>query len=164
VLHGSDLSYSISGRVGEGGLPVGRRALYQRAHEALKEALERMGISLELFSGAEEHSAAGLCSAVLMRSDLILQSGEKIGGSAQIRSGNVVLQHGCVHIPCQVNYHQLECEVATAFERTMGLRLVEATLSAEEAALAAYLAERKYNSDEWNLNGIEGDDVFVASS
>lgn len=164
VLHGSDLSYSIVGRVDDGGLPVSRRVLYRRAHEALKDALESVGIALDLYSGTEERSTAGLCSAVPMRSDLMLHRGEKIGGSAQVRSGNTVLQHGCVHIPCSVDYSRFEWAVATAFERHMGLRLIQGTLSAREAALAASLAQLKYKCDKWNLEGLAGDDLPSSSS
>jgi len=154
VLHESDLSYSITGRVGEEGLPRSPRALYQQAHEALRQALQARGIPLKLYSGVEGQSTAGLCNAVPMRSDLVVHGGEKIGGSAQIRGEGVVLQHGCVHVPTVVNWSQFESEVAVAFKRTMGLPLAEGSLASEEVALANSLVANKYGRDEWNRNGI----------
>ncbi len=160
VLHENDLSYAIVARVGGGGLSTtSRRGLYRQAHEALMDALGALGVRLDLYSGIEERTSAGLCCAVPMHSDLILHGGQKIGGSAQIRGAHTVLQHGCVHAPTTLGSTRFEKEVSKAFERTMGLHLLESDLSPQEVELALYLIEHKYGRNEWNIDGRESPEV-----
>ena len=158
VLHDGDLSYCIVGVPGEAGLSRSPRGLYRQAHEALQEALSPQGLRPDLYAGDEQRTLAGLCSAVPMRSDLIVDGSTKIAGSAQLRGEGAVLQHGCIHLPPGIDHDLFEREVPGAFERTMDLALVETTLSPEERELAAQLEESKYITSEWNLHGLEPSD------
>jgi len=153
VLHAGDLSYAMTGVPGESGFARDARGLYRQAHESLQQALTSLGLQPALYAGGEHRSMSGLCNAVPMRSDLILDGGRKIGGSAQVRGGGAVLQHGVIHVPAGVDMDRFEEAVPRAFEHTMGVRFVEATLSPAEVELATHLAEEKYDCDEWNLHG-----------
>ncbi|MFC2009270.1 biotin/lipoate A/B protein ligase family protein [Chloroflexota bacterium] len=153
VLHDGDLSYSIAGVAGETGLSRSPRGLYRQAHEALREALSSLGLRPDLYGGGEQRTLAGLCNAVPMRSDLIVDGETKIAGSAQVRGGGAVLQHGCIHLPAGINLDLFEAAVPAAFENTMDLTLHEAVMSPEETTLAMHLDEHKYSRDEWNCHG-----------
>ena len=153
VLHAGDLSYAVVGIPGEAGLPRSPRGLYRQVHEALQEALSSLGLRPNLYSGDEQRTLAGLCNAVPMRSDLMIDGETKIAGSAQVRSGGAVLQHGCIHVPAGIDLDLFEDGVPAACERTMGLSFTEGLLSAAETALATRLKELKYDCDEWNLHG-----------
>jgi len=155
VLHDGDLSYSIVGLAGEAGISRSPRGMYRQAHEALQQALSPLGLRPDLYAGDEKRTLAGLCNAVPMRSDLIVDGSMKIAGSAQVRGEGAVLQHGCIHVPKGIDPDLFEQEVPGAFGRTMDLVLLEATLSPEERELAAALEAHKYSSDEWNLHGRE---------
>lgn len=158
VLHDGDLSYSIVGIPGEAGLSRSPRGLYRQAHEALQEALSPQGLRPDLYAGGEQRTLSGLCNAVPMRSDLIVNGDTKIAGSAQVRSDGAVLQHGCIHLPVGIDPDLFEREVPGAFERTMDLALVETTPSREERELATHLEEHKYTTSEWNLHGLQPSD------
>ena len=153
VLHAGDLSYAMAGMPGECGFARNARGLYRQAHESLQEAFTFVGLQPALYAGGEHRSVSGLCSAVPMRSDLILDGGKKIGGSAQVRGGGAVLQHGVIHVPAGVSIDGFEECVPLAFERNMDVRFAEAPLSVAEVELATHLAERKYSCDDWNLHG-----------
>lgn len=159
VLHAGDLSYSMAGVPGESGFARDARGLYRQAHELLQEALASLGLQPALYAGGEQRSVSGLCSAVPMRSDIILDGDRKIGGSAQVRGGGAVLQHGVIHVPAGVSLDRFEEAVPRAFERSMSVRFAEATLSPSEIELATRLAEQKYNCDEWNLHGRDSSDL-----
>jgi lipoate-protein ligase A len=159
VLHEGDLSYAMVGVPGESGFATHARGLYLQAHESLQGALTSLGVQSALYAGDERRPVSGLCNAAPMRSDLILDDGRKIGGSAQVRGGGVVLQHGSIHVPADIDLDRFEEEVRRAFERIIVLRLVEAALSPAETELAMYLAERKYSCDEWNHDGHSSSDV-----
>jgi len=157
VLHSGDLSYSIVGNVGKDGLPASRRALYRQAHEAIRDALYVVGLRPDLYAGAEQKTLAGLCNAVPMRSDLIVNGDTKIGGSAQLRGEGAVLQHGCVHLGTLLDHRLFEQSVPDAFARNMGLAFTDSSLSNEEIELAMHLQESKYTIDAWNLLGRQPD-------
>ena len=158
VLHDGDLSYSIAGVAGEAGLSRSPRGLYRQAHEALQEALSSLGLRPDLYAGGEQRTLAGLCNAVPMRSDLIVDGETKIAGSAQVRGGGAVLQHGCIHLPAGINQDLFEETVPEAFERAMNVSLIEAVMSPEETKLAVHLDEHKYSNDEWNFHGRYAED------
>ena len=155
VLHDGDLSYSIVGIPGEAGLSRSPRGLYRQAHEALQEALSPQGLRPNLYAGGEQRTLVGLCNAVPMRSDLIVNGDTKIAGSAQVRSDGAVLQHGCIHLPAGISLELFEQAVPGSFEQVMGLNFVEDSLSPEETELAECLEKHKYGSDEWNLQARE---------
>lgn len=153
VLHDGDLSYSIVGVPGEHGVARAPRGLYRQAHECLKDALDGFGMPADLYVGQEQRTLAGLCNAVPTRSDVMVGGVGKIAGSAQVRGGGAVLQHGCVHLPGGLDVDRFERAVPAAFERVMALQLIEDTLTSEETSLARELVEHKYSRDEWNLAG-----------
>ncbi|MCK5212296.1 MAG: lipoate--protein ligase family protein [Dehalococcoidia bacterium] len=159
VLHDGDLSYAIVGIPGENGLLRSPRGLYRQAHEAFQEALSLQGLRPDLYSGAEQRTLAGLCNAVPMRSDLIVEGAKKIAGSAQMRGGGAVRQHGCIHLPPGINLDVFEEAVPASFERTMEFSFVDAPLTLEESELAEHLEVHKYSRDEWNLRGHDVPDL-----
>jgi lipoate-protein ligase A len=94
VLHGADLTYSISAP--EAALPPTLEGSYRLVSEALLAALRELGID-----AAPAPRAAATrdfdCFAAAA-TDEICAGGRKLVGSAQRRAGGAVLQHGSIRL------------------------------------------------------------------
>ncbi|MCL6502856.1 MAG: lipoate--protein ligase family protein [Pirellulales bacterium] len=98
ILHGGDLTYALAVCVGGGG-SFHSRALYERVHQALVEALAELGVRATLAASParQEGPHPVLCLESVAAADVLL-SGVKVAGSAQRRRGGGLLQHGSVQV------------------------------------------------------------------
>jgi lipoate-protein ligase A len=94
VLHHRELTYSVTVPVGALG---GLRATYLAVNEALVGALRALGASVQIAPGGGPplRPAAGPCFDVPAAGEVVA-SGRKLVGSAQVRIGRTVLQHGSI--------------------------------------------------------------------
>jgi lipoate-protein ligase A len=94
VLHGEDLTYSIVIPAGDPAFSHSTISIYEKVHEAIREALLASGQRAEL---AKEQSAkiSESCFANPVRADVLL-NGEKVAGAAQRRTRAGLLQQGSV--------------------------------------------------------------------
>ncbi|MGE5707680.1 MAG: biotin/lipoate A/B protein ligase family protein [Bacteroidota bacterium] len=94
VLHQRELTYSvtISSRYG---LQGSVRETYQRLSEALALGLTRLGLPATVQAGHLAPGRQEACFAVATPADLLCE-GQKVIGSAQVRKGDCLLQHGSV--------------------------------------------------------------------
>ena len=94
VLHASEVTYAVvTATAGEGVLGD-----YRRLNERLARALIAVGFPAALIrSEATGTPARASCFARPGRADLAVD-GRKIGGSAQVRRGTVLLQHGSIKL------------------------------------------------------------------
>jgi lipoate-protein ligase A len=126
---------------------------------------------------------SALCFAAKEKYDIVV-GGRKIGGSAQKRTREVIFQHGSIPIAdpfggrsprflrlaqtgvskaatlaelvgTGIGAADLAGTLVDSFEATFGVIAQAGSLSRSEESLAAALAERKYKSDEWNLDRID---------
>lgn len=93
ILHDREVTYSVL-------LPVralgGMREAYRILNGALVAALRSLGVQAELAEVAESPSlASGPCFQAPSPGEVIV-SGRKVAGSAQVRRGKVLLQHGSI--------------------------------------------------------------------
>ena len=94
VLHGSDLTYSVTANTSAGF--TGRvRAVYRRLNLALQQSLACLGVQTELADGQQTRSGclSADCFAAIAPGDLLWQ-GPKLCGSAQRWQEKAFLQHG----------------------------------------------------------------------
>lgn len=92
VLHDRELTYAVVVPVaGPGSL----RAVYRQVNEALVEALAALGVRGGLAEPAARtpHLDAGACFGGPARGEVVAD-GRKLAGSAQVRLGSTLLQHG----------------------------------------------------------------------
>jgi lipoate-protein ligase A len=166
IVHGSDLSYALAlgaRAAGQGGIA----ALYRAVHQALVQALARLGVSATLAAvgarGADAR-AAGLCMAAISSGD-VLMGGVKIAGSAQRRRGPAVLQHGSVLLrpsACGVQPPGIAGMGGPALEpmalagvwslymaEVLGLAFQAAGLEPAERQTAVRLERERYLSTAW---------------
>jgi lipoyl(octanoyl) transferase len=93
VWHASELTYAIT-------MPADRfpslRSAYLAIHDLLREALSRIGVSGTLAPTARTAPLeAGSCFAQPVGGE-VLVNGRKVIGSAQLRRGSSLLQHGSI--------------------------------------------------------------------
>jgi lipoate-protein ligase A len=92
VLHDDELTYSVVAHTGDG-VPRGVAASYRYLSAALAEAYRALGVEAELTQRARGPADSGACYLHATQADLSLGAA-KLSGSAQVWSGDAVLQHG----------------------------------------------------------------------
>jgi lipoate-protein ligase A len=92
VLHDDELTYSIVASVSDG-VPKGTAASYRYLSAALAEAYIALGVPAELTARERGSRGAGACYLHATQADLSLGAA-KLSGSAQVWTGETVLQHG----------------------------------------------------------------------
>lgn len=92
VLHADDFTYMVA----TGGLPDGVSASYRYLAGALARAIAHLGLEGQLIAGAAGQGRHASCFASATQADLCAL-GRKLVGSAQVRRGGTVLQHGSLY-------------------------------------------------------------------
>lgn len=92
VIHDRELTYSVA-------LPArafgGPRGAYRKVHEGLVEGLRGLGVDARAAGGRVLPPDAGPCFVEPAGGEIVVR-GRKLVGSAQVRIGGAVLQHGSV--------------------------------------------------------------------
>jgi lipoate-protein ligase A len=134
ILHGGDQTLSVSvplRNLGSAGENILRS--YQWLSEGLVNALGNLGFPAHFGQCERRHQTGGDCFALRTEADLLLETGEKIIGSAQFRGEGVLLQQSSLcYQPCPVMPHQVFH--GTASHPTYSLATLE-----EEALHAALI-------------------------
>lgn len=90
VLHQGDLTYAIVTSI-----PPGKRLeVYQQICQFLIEGWRSLDVNLDYGTATKEYIQHQNCFATATGADLITVGGNKVIGSAQLRRGKTVLQHG----------------------------------------------------------------------
>jgi lipoate-protein ligase A len=92
VLHDDELTYSVVAHLSDG-VPRGVAASYRHLSTALAEAYRLLGVRAELTHRSSGAPDSGACYLHSTQADLSLGAA-KLSGSAQVWSGDAVLQHG----------------------------------------------------------------------
>jgi lipoate-protein ligase A len=180
ILHGPELTYSLSAGTLEGAFSGGLLDSYRKLSGVLARALGSLGLRTEarLRRRTPGGSGSPLCFRCASYGELTVE-GRKVAGSAQKRWPDAMLQQGS--IPYSLDAQAMEAvfglggeaprgfmaglreflpglkpealkdAVRASFEGVFGVRLIEAALTGKEAALAGELLEGKYRLASWNL-------------
>ena len=172
VLHGAELTYGLV-------LPDrtygGPKGVYTKIHEGLARGLVELGVEAEVAAGGVVLTPdAGPCFQVPAPGEVVV-GGRKLVGSAQVRIGNALLQHGSIildgdqselnqlnstadPVPAPATLRALVGEVSTwdlAEAITGGLRAAlggqwhEGEYRSGELEEAEWLKTERYGNDEW---------------
>lgn len=108
VLHQGDLTYAVvlSNVTGK------RLAVYETICQFLIQGWQRLGISLFYGHQGRGYREVANCFQAATGADLVTSTGEKLIGSAQLRRGKTVLQHGSMQLNpdpnlCQQVFNEL---------------------------------------------------------
>lgn len=94
VLHQGDLTYAVvmSGVTGK------RQAIYEEICQFLIVGWQQLGISLHYGKEGRGYRDIANCFETATGADLVTSNGEKLIGSAQLRRGETLLQHGSMQL------------------------------------------------------------------
>ena len=94
VLHQGDLTYAVV----MSGLPSNRRQAYQQICAFLIQGWRSLGVELFYGQAGRGYIHNPNCFSTATTADLVLSNGFKLIGSAQLRRGDTVLQHGSMRL------------------------------------------------------------------
>ncbi|WP_413198792.1 biotin/lipoate A/B protein ligase family protein [Nostoc piscinale] len=94
VLHQSDLTYAVI----TSGLAGNRLQAYTKICEFLIQGWRSLGVELSYGTAGRGYIHNPNCFGTATGADLILPNGAKLIGSAQLKRGNVILQHGSIRL------------------------------------------------------------------
>ena len=94
VLHQGDLTYALITSETEGS----RRAVYRRLCEFLIQGWQSLGVELSFGEAGRGYIHNPNCFGTATAADLVMDSGYKLIGSAQVYRDGCVLQHGSIRL------------------------------------------------------------------
>ncbi len=94
VLHQGDLTYMVVAS----GLTGKRLDAYKEICEFLIQGWRSLGVDLHYGSAGREYARNPNCFGTATSADLVSAKGYKLIGSAQLRRGNTILQHGSIRL------------------------------------------------------------------
>lgn len=162
VLHQGDLTYAAI----VSGLSGNRREVYQSLCQFLIEGWRSLGMDLHYGQAGRGYIHNPNCFGTATAADLVTADGFKLIGSAQLRRGTAILQHGSMRLMPDADLFRrvfstdlgastvLSSTVLSAkmSHPTLSERVplvVEALLSAARQCLAVHLDSQPLTPDEW---------------
>src|SRR5213080_4698473 len=148
VFHGDDLTYSIVIPATEPVFSESSRSIYERIHNALRDALVSEGRDAVVAAVADRGSGVsdadynGHCFANPVRAD-VLSNGRKVAGAAQRRTRRGLLQQG------SIQGIQLANKFADQFANELCSECYHRTLDERLIARAREIADEKYGAASW---------------
>lgn len=94
VLHQGDLTYAVI----TSDLPANRMQAYQTICEFLLQGWQSLGVELHYGQAGRGYIQNPNCFGTATAADLVLADGSKLIGSAQLRRGKAILQHGSIRL------------------------------------------------------------------
>jgi lipoate-protein ligase A len=154
VLHQGDLTYAIATSV----LPGKRLETYKKICEFLRQGWKSLGVELQYGTAGREYTAHSNCFATATIADLITVEGNKAIGSAQLRRGKAILQHGSMRLSTNSDlFEQIFHQQAPAnllnlnpkLENRSISEIVETLLQAARNCFQIELQEQPISTAEW---------------
>jgi lipoate---protein ligase len=94
VLHQGDLTYAVV----MSGVDKNRKVAYQQVCEFLIQGWRSLGVELQYGHAGRGYIHNPNCFGTATTADLVLSNGYKLIGSAQLRRGDIILQHGSIRL------------------------------------------------------------------
>ncbi len=169
IVHDDELTYSLCVAT-TGSIAKANADLYDTVHVAIRDSLAEQGIETSLFESAPNEKIKAsqsdpfLCFQRRAVGDLICD-GAKVGGSAQRRLKNAIIQHGSLllsqseqapELPglkelsgSAVDVEKLSDSVAVRLAKSMELEFVVGEVSHAETSRAQEIENEKFGSQQW---------------
>ena len=162
VLHQGDLTYMVVTSIS----PGKRLEVYKQICQFLVAGWRSLGVELAYGTATKEYIQQQNCFATATGSDLVTVAGNKVIGSAQLRRGKSVLQHGSAILNTDPDLYQqvfnaplqqtlLEV-ISPAKVRSLGqcdrnltAKIINSLLEAATAIFKIDLVERSLSTQEW---------------
>lgn len=148
VLHQGDLTYAIV----TSALRGNRSQAYQTLCEFLIQGWRSIGVELRYGRAGRGYIHNPNCFGTATNADLVLLDGTKLIGSAQLRRGDVLLQHGSIVLkPDRALFAQVfgtELDAPTLPPLTVEA-IVDALLAAASECFGAQFVTQPLSDAEW---------------
>ncbi|MEP0855661.1 biotin/lipoate A/B protein ligase family protein [Trichocoleus sp. DQ-U1] len=153
VLHQGDLTYMVV----TSGLAGSRLQAYQEICEFLIQGWRSLGLELHYGSAGRGYIHNPNCFGTSTGADLVLADGSKLIGSAQMRRGNTILQHGSIRLsPDATLFEQVFGEAVTPVKlankqqgEALILTVVEALTVAAKDCFGVEMLVQPFSESEW---------------
>ena len=162
VLHQGDLTYAVV----TSGISGSRIQVYQTICEFLIQGWRSLGVELHYGCSGRGYINNPNCFGTATGADLVLADGAKLIGSAQLKRGGVILQHGSIRLePDAALFSQVfgnECfnpiQLPIAQEGEALIQTVtEALIAAAERCFGIQLVTQLLSEAEWKAILNRGD-------
>ena len=169
IVHDGELTYSLCIATKDS-IAKSNAELYDIVHLAFKSSLAEQGVLVELFEAAEGEAKKAsksdpfLCFERRADGDIVCE-GAKIGGSAQRRLKNALIQHGSLlltqskyapELPglkeksgIEVDVNLLIDAVTKKLEASLEIQLSKGKVSASETKRATEIVQEKFSAENW---------------
>ena len=161
VLHQGDLTYAIVMTI-----PPGKRLeVYKQICQFLITGWRTLGVNLEYGTATKEYIQQQNCFATATGADLITEAGHKVIGSAQLRRGQTVLQHGSMILDTDPWIYQQVFGIdlkqslsrefkqkdrsSTHYQSGLTAKIIESLVRAAIAIFKIDLVEQPLSTTEW---------------
>lgn len=153
VLHQGDLTYMVV----MSGLAGSRIQAYQTICQFLVEGWRSLGVQLNYGQTGRGYIHNPNCFGTATAADLVLENGFKLVGSAQLRRGTAILQHGSMRLePNPDLFSQVfgaeflmpGCQLSLKRE-TLFTAVIAALISAASHCFSARFVEQPLSGSEW---------------
>lgn len=155
VLHQGDLTYAVI----MSGLPGKRMQAYQQICEFLIQGWRSLSVELHYGQAGRGYIRNPNCFGTATTADLVLADGRKLIGSAQLRRGSTVLQHGSIRLsPDPELFRQVfggepefpQLPILLTGEDLM-TKAIAALLETAQFCFNADLQEQPLSEQEWQI-------------
>lgn len=156
VLHQGDLTYAVV----TSGMSGSRVQVYQQICEFLIQGWLRLGVELHYGSAGRGYIHNPNCFGTATGADLVLTDGTKLIGSAQLRRGGVILQHGSIRLEPDVElFTQVFGEESftppnlplTLQGEDLIQKVIDALITAARNCFGVEFAVQPLSEDEWKI-------------
>lgn len=186
IFHDHELTYSLILAQSDTKLRAGVKESFEKITKFLISTYRKLGLKAhfakDIFKNSidSKNSRAEFCFSRHEEFDILIEE-KKLGGNAQKRKKNIILQHGSIpfsfnkervkkfiketqfletlaitdlneQLKNKINFKDLSKRLIHAFNENFSLSLEESELTLDEKNLSNELLEKKYANPEWNLN------------
>jgi lipoate---protein ligase len=147
VLHQGDLTYAVI----VSGIAGTRMQAYQTICEFLIQGWQQLGVKLDYGEAGRGYIHNPNCFETATGADLVTATGIKLIGSAQLRRGSALLQHGSMRLTTEpALYQQIFGVSLPALSVQLDLvQIVEALTTAAQNQLGITLLPQPLTESEW---------------
>lgn len=149
VLHQGDLTYAVITSNLKGNLD----AVYRQICQFLILGWQKLGINLDFGKPLKQYLRSANCFALATNADLIDSQGNKFIGSAQLKKGKYILQHGSMILnPNQELFKQVFGTSAPLinYQSESFDKIIEILKETAQECFNCQLIEQSLSSQEWN--------------
>ncbi|MEH1934993.1 MAG: biotin/lipoate A/B protein ligase family protein [Nostoc sp.] len=150
VLHQGDLTYAVV----TSGLTGSRLQVYEKICEFLIQGWRSLGVELQYGTEGRGYIHNPNCFGTATSADLVLPDSAKLIGSAQLRRGGVILQHGSIRLrsDAELFYQVFGAESFTNVQLPQNLSIetiIAALITAASDCFDMQIEVKPLSQSEW---------------